>query len=127
VAILGQDQLRREILRVPEKPGNATVSYLDLSARYALDQGLHTIVEGILYADICGAMLTQLVADHRGVSRCYRFEDFEETVRRHGGKPQSRRVGSGHAASLVAWQRFGSLQGARQQILCDCAWRTRLL
>jgi hypothetical protein len=40
------------------------------------------------------------------VSRCYRFEDFEETVRRHGGKPQSRRVGRGHDASLVAWQRF---------------------
>ena len=41
IAIVGQDQLRRDILHVNEKPGNLTVGYLDLSARYALDHGLH--------------------------------------------------------------------------------------
>ena len=135
IAILGQDQLRREILNVHEKPGNPTVAYLDMSARYALDQGLHVIVEGILYADIYGAMLSHLIADHRGTSRCYRFElDFDETVRRHAGKPQAAEYG---ADTMRDWWRDTdplpgvsecviaadlSLAGATARILRDCAW-----
>jgi chloramphenicol 3-O-phosphotransferase len=41
IAVLGQDQLRREILHAREEQGNPTVDYLDLSARFALDRGLH--------------------------------------------------------------------------------------
>lgn len=37
IAIVGQDQLRRDILHVNEEPGTLAVGYLDLSARYALD------------------------------------------------------------------------------------------
>ena len=135
IAVLGQDQLRREILHVPEKPGNPTVGYIDISARFALDQGLHVIVEGILYAEIYGAMLSQLIADHRGTSRCYRFElDFDETVRRHAGKPQAAEYG---ADTMRDWWRDAdplpglcerviaadmSLAGATAQILRECAW-----
>jgi hypothetical protein len=94
IAILGQDQLRREILHAQEKPDNPTVAYLDLSARYALDIGLHVIVEGILYSCIYGGMLTQLLADHRGISHCYRYElSFNETARRHTSKPQAAEYG----------------------------------
>lgn len=94
IAILGQDELRREILHAQEKAGNPTVAYLDLSARYALDIGLHVIVEGILYTRIYGAMLTQLLADHRGATHCYRYElSFDETARRHTSKPQAAEYG----------------------------------
>lgn len=40
VAIVGHDQLRREILHVRDCPGKPAAGYLDLSARYALDSGL---------------------------------------------------------------------------------------
>lgn len=135
VAIIGQDQLRREILHAREEPGNPTVGYLDLSARYALDHGLDVIVEGILYAHIYGAMLAQLVADHRGTTHCYRYElSFEETARRHGTKPQATEYGPD---TMRDWwldndplpdtseHRLGpevSLAEAADRILRDCGW-----
>lgn len=138
VAVLGQDQLRREILHVGEEPGNLTVDFLDLSARFALDRGLHVVVEGILYADIYGAMLARLVADHRGVTRCYRFDlDFDETVRRHASKPQASEYG---AETMSGWWRDGddlpgvdehlfgpavSLVDATAQVLADCRWNSQ--
>ena len=136
-AILGHDQLRREILQVPEEPGNSSVSYLDMSARYALDLGLDVIVEGILYSHTYGAMLAELLADHRGVSRCYRYElSFEETARRHTGKPQAAEYGP---TMMREWwldidpipgaseHMFGpdvSLDDATTQVLHDCGWTT---
>lgn len=83
VAILGQDVLRRQVLRVPDRPG----AYLDLSARFALDHGLDVVVEGILPEEIYGNVLRRLLEDHVGVSRCYRYDlPFEETLRRHATK-----------------------------------------
>ncbi|MDR4534468.1 kinase [Glutamicibacter sp. PS] len=93
-AILGQDVLRRQILHVAERQGNAAIGYLDLSARYALDLGMDVVIEGILYADIYGDMLAQLAADHRGPSLFYRYEmGFEETLRRHNTKLCSHEFG----------------------------------
>ena len=134
IAILGQDQLRREILHAQEKPGNPTVAYLDLSARYALDIGLH-VIEGILYTRIYGAMLTQLLADHRGVTRCYRYElSFAETARRRTSKPQAAEYGPD--TMLDWWLDTDPLQGVNEcslgpqvslvdattRVLSDCEW-----
>lgn len=89
VAIVGHDQLRREILHVRDYPGTPAAGYVDLSARYALDCGLHTVVEGILHDEIYGDLLRQLIDDHLGISRCYRYDvTFEETLRRHATKPR---------------------------------------
>jgi chloramphenicol phosphotransferase-like protein len=137
IAIIGQDQLRRDILHVPEVPGNPTIGYLDLSARYALDHGLHVIVEGILYADIYAPMLTRLLVDHRGVSRCYRFQlPFDATVRRHATKPQASEYG---ADMMREWWRESdplpgvtehtiggdvTLAGATARVVQDCGWGT---
>ena len=136
IAILGQDQLRREILHAREKPGNPTVGYLDLSARYALDSGLHVIVEGILYTRIYGAMLTQLLGDHRGITSCYRYElSFDETARRHISKPQASEYGPDtmrewwldtDALPGIEEHIFGaevSIADATDQVLSDCSWR----
>lgn len=65
--IIGQDQLRREILRVKDYPGTPAVGYIDLSARFALDQGMDVVVEGMLYETIYGDALRALIADHRGI------------------------------------------------------------
>lgn len=73
VAIIGQDLLRRNILHVRDQKGLPAVDFIDLSARFALDRGFHVIVEGILHEEIYGDMLRALVSDHRGMTRCYRF------------------------------------------------------
>jgi len=135
IAIIGQDQLRREILHAREEPGNPAVGYIDLSARYALDIGLHVIVEGILCTRVYGAMLTQLLADHRGTTRCYRYElSFEETARRHSRKPQAAEygpdtmrewwIGTDPLPSITEcpFDQDVSLAAATNQILGDCGW-----
>ncbi|MEU4038006.1 AAA family ATPase [Streptomyces collinus] len=88
LALVGQDNLRREVLRERDRPGAANIGLIDLTARYALDAGYHVVVEGILYADRYGVMLARLRADHRGPTHCYYLDvPFEETVARHATKP----------------------------------------
>lgn len=72
LALVGQDNLRRIMLRERDRPGAANIGLIDLTARYALDAGFHVVVEGILYADRYGDMLTELRADHRGPTHGYR-------------------------------------------------------
>lgn len=87
LAVVSQDVLRREVLRVPDRAGNPAVDLIDVVARFALDRGMHVVIEGILYADIYGPMLRALAADHRGSTRFCRFDlPFEETLRRHNAK-----------------------------------------
>ncbi|MFF9391209.1 AAA family ATPase [Streptomyces griseoluteus] len=87
LAVVGQDNLRRDVLRERDRPGAANIGLIGLTARYALDSGFHTVVEGILYADRYAAMLTDLVREHRGVSRCYYLDvPLTETVARHATK-----------------------------------------
>lgn len=94
IAIVGQDNLRRIVLRERDTPGAANIGLIDLTARYALDHGYHVIVEGILYADHYGDMLRQLRRDHRGISRFFYFDvSFAETLRRHATKPQANEYG----------------------------------
>ncbi|MCX4445053.1 AAA family ATPase [Streptomyces sp. NBC_01789] len=106
LAVVGQDNLRRIVLRERDRPGGANIGLIDLTARYALDNGFHVVVEGILYADRYGPMLRDLVRAHRGVSRCYYLDvPYDETVRRHATKPDAeylRHVTPGH---LTDWFR----------------------
>jgi hypothetical protein len=103
IAIVGQDNLRRIVLREPDKPGGANIGLIDLTARYALDHGYHVIVEGILNQDRYGEMLLQLGRDHLGVTRFFYFDvSFEETLRRHQTKPQAAEYGE---AEMRDWYR----------------------
>jgi hypothetical protein len=81
ISIVGQDNLRRVVLREHDRPNAANIGLIGLTARYALDHGFHVIVEGILYADHYAAMLAGLIAAHRGVTRCYYLDvPFEQTL-----------------------------------------------
>lgn len=94
LALVGQDNLRRTVLRERDRPGAANIGLIGLTARYALDAGYHVVVEGILYADRYGDMLAQLCADHRGPTYSYYLDvPFEETVARHATKPIADDVG----------------------------------
>ncbi len=88
LALVGQDNLRRAVLRERDRPGAANIGLIDLTARYALDAGYHVVVEGILYADHYGDMIARLRSDHRGPTHCYYLDvPFAETLARHATKP----------------------------------------
>ncbi|MEU6273982.1 kinase [Streptomyces populi] len=88
LALVGQDNLRRVVLRERDRPGAANIGLIDLTARYALDAGYHVVVEGILCADHYGDMLARLRADHRGPTHGYYLDvPLAETLIRHATKP----------------------------------------
>ena len=109
VAMIGQDQMRREILHVKDKPGTLAADYIALSVRFALDHAMDVIVEGILYEEIYGGTLRSLIADHRGLTRCYRYDlSFGETLRRHAMRPQA---GSFGEEEMRSWWRESDVLG----------------
>ncbi|MFF7458666.1 AAA family ATPase [Kitasatospora sp. NPDC008115] len=91
IAVVGQDVLRRTVLRERDSAGAANIGLIGLVARHALDHGFHVVVEGIL------------AADHRGRTFLYYLDvGFEESVRRHAGRPQAAEFS---AADMAAWYR----------------------
>lgn len=103
VALVGQDNLRRTVLRERDLPGGVNIGLIDTVARYALDHGFHVLVEGILHRPHYGAMLQQLADDHRGRTRFFYLDvPFAETLRRHATKPQANEFGE---RQLREWYR----------------------
>ncbi|MFI7642360.1 AAA family ATPase [Nonomuraea sp. NPDC049400] len=94
MALIGQDVIRREILRELDKPGAVNIGLLDVMCRHALNAGYHVILEGILARSRYGEMLQALFRDHQGTSRGYYLDvSWEETLRRHETRPQRSRFG----------------------------------
>jgi predicted kinase len=116
VALVGQDNLRRVVLRERDVPAAANIGLIDVVARYAISHGFHVIIDGILQADRYGAMLDALHRDHRGVS-CFYYLDvpFEETLRRHATRPQAAEFGE---AEMRSWYReLDLLPGGIEQVI----------
>ncbi|MEV4612488.1 AAA family ATPase [Kitasatospora sp. NPDC049258] len=106
LALVGQDNLRRTVLRERDRPGAANIGLIDTVARYALDAGYHVVVEGILYADRYGDMLTGLLADHRGLSRCYYLDiPIGETFVRHASRADPDHLSQVTERELRDWYR----------------------
>jgi hypothetical protein len=118
LAIVGQDNLRRQVLRERDVPGGANIDLIDLTARFALDRGFHVIVEGILYADHYGEMLTALLADRAGSAWAYYLDvPWAETLRRHATKPQAAEYGE---SEMRRWYRERDLLlGGLEQVIPD--------
>lgn len=103
LAIVGQDNIRRIILRELDQPRGANIGLIDLTARYALNHGYHVILEAILRADYYGEMLCRLKQDHQGRAYFYYLDvSFEETLRRHMTKPTAAEYGE---AEMRDWYR----------------------
>lgn len=135
IAIVGQDLLRREILHVRDRPEALSVSYMDLSARFALEHGLHVVIEGILHSEIYGEMLARLHSDHRGVTRSFYYElALAETLRRHRTKPLAEEVSVDTVASWyrntdrvrgldeVVFDESVSARESLERVLTDVGW-----
>jgi predicted kinase len=103
IALVGQDYLRRAVLRERDIAGGANIGLIDTVARYTLDHGFHVILDGILDSRRYGSMLEGLGRDHRGTS-CWYYLDvsFEETMRRHATRPQATEFGR---AEMQRWYR----------------------
>ncbi|MFF3200819.1 AAA family ATPase [Streptomyces sp. NPDC002962] len=103
LALVGQDNLRRVVLREHDRPGAANIGLIEAVARYALDAGYHVVLEGILHADRYGPMLERLRREHRGPTHCYYLHvPLAETLVRHATKPIAHEVAE---ADLRAWYR----------------------
>jgi hypothetical protein len=116
LAIIGQDNLRRDVLRERDVPGGANIGLVDLVTRYALGHGFNAIVEGIFWTDHYAGMLKALIDDHQGLTCCYYLDvPFDETLRRHATKPQAEKYG---AAEMKAWFRERDLlSGGVEEII----------
>ncbi|MCW8103019.1 P-loop NTPase family protein [Streptomyces tauricus] len=122
LAIIGQDNLSRIVLRERDRPGAANIGLIDLTARYALDNGFHTVVEGILYADHYGPMLQDLVRAHRGVARCYYLHvPYTQTLLRHATKPDADYLKHVTADHLRDWYREKDLLPGALETIIDTA------
>ncbi|MGW3341125.1 AAA family ATPase [Streptomyces sp. NPDC001009] len=122
LAVVGQDNLRRDVLRERDRPGAANIGLIGMTARYALDAGFHTVVEGILYADRYAAMLTDLVREHRGVSRCYYLDvPLAETLLRHATKGDAAYLTHVTDDHLRDWYRERDLLPGRIETVVDAS------
>lgn len=116
VAIVGQDHLRRVVLKEKDRPGAANIGLIDLVTRYALNAGYTTVLEGILYVAHYGEMLTRLRDDHVGTSLYYYMDvPYEETLRRHATKPNAHEYGAAEMSSW--WREHDLLPGGLEQFL----------
>jgi predicted kinase len=108
-AVVAQDVIRRTILKERDLPRGVNIGLLSTVARYALDAGLHVIVEGILHAERYSDMLAELAADHRGRTGVYYLNvSFDESLRRHTTRPQASEFGPEH---MREWYRERDLLG----------------
>ncbi|HEX6685149.1 MAG TPA: AAA family ATPase [Candidatus Limnocylindrales bacterium] len=108
-ALVEQDYLRRIILRELEASGGLTPEFIDHTVRYLLDRGQHVVLEGILGTQHYGAMLIDLVRENHGETSVFYLDvSFEETLRRHGSRPQATEFG---AQEMLAWYRERDLLG----------------
>jgi len=116
LAVVGQDNLRRDVLREHDVPAGANIGLVDLVTWYALSHGFNVIVEGILRADHYAEMLMALIDDHQGRTCCYYLDvPFDESLTRHAGKPQASQYG---ATEMKAWYReLDLLPGGTEQVI----------
>jgi AAA domain-containing protein len=115
LAVVSQDQLRRDVLGGGASSHDPAVGLIDLTVRHALDHGFDVVLEGILGASRHGEMLRQLVIDHRGRTRCYLYDlTFEETLRRHRGRPQA--ADFGETEMRAWWSGFQPVPGLDEAV-----------
>lgn len=111
--MIGQDQVRREMLREHDAPDSEAADLLAVIVQHCLGIGRITLLEGILPAEYYGAMFERLLTEHEGPNLVYYLDvSLEETLRRHTGKPLAVSVGPVEVAS---WYRPRDLLGAKEE------------
>ena len=92
--LIPQDVIRRDILKVLDEPGNASVDLIYEMAMFGRKKSYDVIVEGILSNDKYEDMLKKLINDFEGETYVYYLDiPFKETVRRHATKSKASEFG----------------------------------
>ncbi len=92
--LISQDVVRREILKVKDEPLNPAIKLIYDMALYGNDIGYTVILEGIFSKKKYGSMLDDLISKFKGEVHVFYFDvTFEETLRRHLGKPNAHEFG----------------------------------
>jgi len=100
-ALVEQDYLRRIVLRERDVPGGIAPALIEQTVRFALDHHYHAVLEGILFRDKYGPMLTALRRAHRGRTSVFYLDvSLAETLRRHATRPQATEF---TPANMRAW------------------------
>jgi adenylate kinase family enzyme len=108
-ALIEQDYLRRIVLRELDGPGGIAPALIEQTVRFALDNRYHAILEGILSSHKYGPMIAALRRTHRGTTHVFYLDvSFEETLRRHGTRPQATDF---TAADMRRWYKPWDLLG----------------
>lgn len=92
-ALVGQDHIRRILLRERDKPGGLAPTLIAQNVHFCLDHGYHVILEGIMHTARYRSMLTELRDAHRGRTLfVYLDVSLPETLRRHETRPMAAEV-----------------------------------
>ncbi|MGX7195293.1 AAA family ATPase [Enterococcus olivae] len=84
--LLAQDVIRREIVRVKDGQNNLAIDLIKKMAEYGSQHCEVVIIEGILYTEWYGKMLSELFINFESVHAFYYDVSFEETLKRHQTK-----------------------------------------
>jgi len=107
-ALIGQDHFRRIVLWEQDKAGGLICDYLASNVRFLLDHGRNVVLEGILWSGKYGDMLRGLLDSHQGHSSVFYLDvSFEETVNRHGTRPEA----GFSAEQMRDWYNAGDVLG----------------
>jgi predicted kinase len=100
-ARVGQDQLRREILRERDVAGGLAPAFICHTVDYLLERMPIVLLEGILASSRYGASLKTLADRHSGQTLAYWLDvDFAETLKRHRNRPWADNV---TAEEMAGW------------------------
>lgn len=92
--LISQDVVRREILYVKDGPETKAIDLLIELVRYGKDHCATTILEGILYSDWYQRLFETIKEEFGSNIHAYYFDiPFEETLLRHGTKPNAGEFG----------------------------------
>jgi adenylylsulfate kinase-like enzyme len=114
--LLSQDVIRRQVLRVKDHGKHPTLKLMAHMARFGWDNECHTVImEGILSKRKNADGLMKLISEADTVFVYYFDIPFEETLRRHAGKPNAHEFGE--AEMREWWQEKDVLGVPGEQIM----------
>lgn len=114
VAILGQDNIRRIVLREADGAGSQHVALITEMTRWCLARGTHVVLEGIFHAEWHRDGLVALLAEHPASTCFYLDIGFEETLARHATRAKAAEFGE---PEMRQWYRANDLLGVPGEVV----------
>jgi predicted kinase len=116
-ANIGQDHVRRIMLREHDVEGGDNIALLRTITEFCLGIDYHVIIEGILAEDHYGDMLRHLVRHHEGPTHVFYLDvELDESLDRHESRPLRAEV---LPEAVRSWYTPQDLLGLPDEIVLD--------